>query len=280
MDMKFKPDERMMVAYLYGELDRNEREKVETYLRESPEAMQEYERLSSLRELLGQLPEKEVIEPIIMGPGKAVTGNFWRWTFFRKLASIAAVLLILMVAGKITGARISIGNSEVIMGFLEEDQQTQLPPNQILDKEEVRFMIQDALSQYDRQVSDVPPVSQSNLEEKLNQQLQERARQLDLKIQRSSWGSKEQLEVYFEEMKIQNRNLLEGYWIMASNLQMENMEALLTEFAQNLQQMREEDLVYLQTRMNWMENDKNLFQSETEKALADLIMNVGNIEKQ
>ncbi len=84
--MKFKPDERMMVAYLYGELNQKEKEKVEYYLWTNPDSRREYERMLSLRKLLQQLPDHEVQNPIIVRTGDGDKRDFLKWPLFKKIA--------------------------------------------------------------------------------------------------------------------------------------------------------------------------------------------------
>jgi len=52
--MNYKPNHSILIAYLYGELDQEEKEKVEAYINSSPEASKELEELKDVRDLLSE----------------------------------------------------------------------------------------------------------------------------------------------------------------------------------------------------------------------------------
>lgn len=52
----------MLMAYLYGELGPAEREQVEAYLASHAEVREELQQLQGVRQALGQVLDKEVIE--------------------------------------------------------------------------------------------------------------------------------------------------------------------------------------------------------------------------
>ncbi len=87
------------------------------------------------------------------------------------------------------------------------------------------------------------------------------------------------MESFYQELEGQHIKFLEDYFLMATDYQAEQTKTLLNQFADGLQQIREEDLVYIQRRINAIENDKNLFQYETGKVLSDLIYHTANQEK-
>ena len=60
--MSFKPDEITLMAYAYGELEGEEKEKVEEYLSTHEDARAEVENLHTLSKMMGSVKDKEVIE--------------------------------------------------------------------------------------------------------------------------------------------------------------------------------------------------------------------------
>jgi hypothetical protein len=276
MDMKFKPDEKMMVAYLYGELNQKERERVEYYLWKNPDYRLEYEKMVSLRKLLQQLPDKEVQNPIIVGTEERESRGLLNGHLFKRIASVAAVLLLLMVVGNLTDTRISLNKSGFTLAF--DDPQPAYPGHlaSAPDREEINHMIMTALSQF--KVHELDSLSHTSLE-KINELVGENETRLNHKMEQSTLKSMERLESLYQELEGQHRKFLEDYLLMATDYQAEQTKALLNQFAHGLQQIREEDLVFIQSRINTIEDDKNLFQYETGKVLSELIYHTANQEK-
>ena len=61
--MNYKPDEKDWMAYLYGELEGAEKERLDKYMLENEEARQELEKFQGLRNILSAAEDKEVIAP-------------------------------------------------------------------------------------------------------------------------------------------------------------------------------------------------------------------------
>ena len=100
--MSYKPNEHDLMAYLYGELDTPEKEAVEKYLFEHPEARAALDRLQRMRSLLNTVEDKEVIAPPIF-VGDHRSPAFWNAPYFKTIVSIAASLLIVILAARLAG---------------------------------------------------------------------------------------------------------------------------------------------------------------------------------
>src|SRR5690349_4701482 len=114
--MSYKPDQHDWMAYLYGELEGAEKEKMEQYLLSDPHARKELEQYQQLRKMMGTVEDKEVIAPPIV-----VSDNrqrfIWNTPAVRMVASIAASLLIIILVGKLTGTQISMSGNEFRLSF-------------------------------------------------------------------------------------------------------------------------------------------------------------------
>lgn len=275
--MKFKPDENMMVAYLYGELNPDEREKVEDFLQKNPDSRQEYERLLSLRKLLGQLPDQEVPNPMIVSRAKEEYGNHLIGPFIRKLMAVAAVFLVLMVAGKLTDTTFSWNNSSIYLGFGGNDLLDDNSSPTSANVDEVNQMISSAFTRF--KANELDSISQESVN-LINGLMDKNKENQIQQMEKYTLMSKKLMESHYQDLAGQNREILEEFLLMASHQQAAQTQALLNQFAQGLQEMREEDLVYLQTRLNLIEEDKNQFQYETGKVLSDLIYHAANQERQ
>src|SRR5690349_24669724 len=114
--MAYKATEQDMMAYLYGELEGAEKEAIEKYLLENAEARAEFEKLKSLRQLMSNVRDKEVIAPpLFLGDGKKT--RLIDTPYIRTILSIAASLLILMLVGRVVGMRVGWSNNELSIGF-------------------------------------------------------------------------------------------------------------------------------------------------------------------
>src|SRR3970040_521509 len=116
--MSYKPDVSPLVAYLYGELTGAEKESVERYLAETPEARVELEKLQQVRKLLGEGQDKEVISPPIGFDNGG--SRFALFTpYIRTILGIAASLVLILVAGRLTGVQINASGQELRISFGE-----------------------------------------------------------------------------------------------------------------------------------------------------------------
>jgi hypothetical protein len=94
--MSYKPDEKDWMAYIYGELDEDAKEKFEQYLLENEEARKELQKYYGLQKMMGQLEDKEVIAPPIVF-GDSNRRFLWDAPYFKTIVSIAASLLLVIL---------------------------------------------------------------------------------------------------------------------------------------------------------------------------------------
>jgi hypothetical protein len=273
--MKYKPDEHMLMAYLYDELEQDEKLKVEKYLDQNPEAKHEFERMQSMRMLLSNLHDKEVIEPPIIQAKGLGAWSVWAWKPFRAAVGIAATILIVMIAGKLSNVQLSAGNGEFRLSFGQPVEKN-VDVADLLTKEEVNSMISNSLQQYRNKQETEWQMLQARLDESVNRNLVQSSSKIDAVLGKASHASQEQIGQYIELMQRQNMMLMQDYLALTSAEQKQYMEGLLVDFASYLQQQRNDDLLYLQARMNLIEDDTDLFKLETEQILTSIVSNVSN----
>ena len=68
---------------------------------------------------------------------------------------------------------------------------------------------------------------------------------------------------------------VKDYFAMTSAVQKTYIENLLVDFADYLQQQRNNDLQLVQMKMNSLEKDTDIFKQETEQILTSIITTVG-----
>jgi hypothetical protein len=273
--MTYKPDESILMAYLYDELEEEEKVKVEAYLEQHPEARKELESMQAMRMLMSNLRDKEVIEPPIIQQSGSGSWRFWDGKPFRAVAGIAATLLLLMLVGKFSGMQINAGNGELRISFAAA-KQTDVMQADNLSKDEVNQMIKSSLQKYESKLDQEWRMQQASINESINKNLAKNSGKIDAVLARAANASDEQIRMYVENMQQQNMLLMQDYLALTSIEQKQYMEDLLVDFAQYLQQQRNNDLRYLQARMNYIEEDTDMFRLETEQILSSIVTNVSN----
>jgi len=274
--MSYKPDQQAWMDFLYGELEGAEKERMENYLSTNAEARQEFENFKQLRSMLGSVKDKEVIAPpIFVGDGKQ--RFFWNTPYVKTIVSIAASLLLIMVAGKLLDIRISSGGNEfrISFGAPAVTQPVQVTPASTLTAEQVQAMIQSSLSDNNLAMQASWKESQQKLDASIKNNLAQNSGKIDQLVKQASTASQQQISQYVSGLQEENLKLVKDYFSLTSNQQKDYIENLLVDFAKYLQQQRNDDLQIVQTRMSSLEQNTKEFKQETEQILTSIITTVG-----
>lgn len=273
--MSYKPQEHDWLAYLYGELEGAEREKVEQYLLSSPEAREEYESFKNLRAVMGNIGDKEVIAPpIFIGDSKQV--YFWQTSVFKTVMSIAATLLLLMVVGKLTDIRVNASGNEFKISFGEPSVPREVPVQVASIKaEDVQNMINASLQQNNTVMQISWKESQAQLDASIRQNLAKNSGKIDQLVREAATASQDQIRSYVSSLQTENVNMVKNYFELTSSEQKAYVENLLVDFAKYLKQQRNDDLQLVQTRLNSLEQNTSVFKEETQQILSSIITTVG-----
>ena len=94
-------------------------------------------------------------------------------------------------------------------------------------------------------------------------------------MREASTASQGQIQQYVASLQTQNMQLVKDYFQLTSGEQKDYIENLLVDFAKYLQQQRNDDLQIVETRLNSIEQNTNVFQQETEQILSSIISTVG-----
>lgn len=276
--MGYKASEQDMMAYLYGELEGKEKEAFEQYLLENAEARADFEKLKQLRSTLSHVRDKEVIAPpIFIGDNKE--RPIWTIPYFKTIVSIAASLLIVILAGKFAGLQVSFSDNELKVGFGE-----QLPvspaeitkPQLSLTPNEVQEMINTSLSQHNNAMQSNWTEAQKKLDASITKNLAASSAKIDNLIKESSLASQDQIRQYVLAMQTENTQVVKNYMQLSSSEQKQYIEGLLVDFAKYLQQQRNDDLQVVQTQLKSLQQNTDVFKQETEQILTSIISTVGN----
>lgn len=274
--MNFKPDEITLMAYVYGELEGEEKEKVEEYLSTHKDARVEVENLQTLRKMMGSVKDKEVIAPpIFVGDNKPSFD--WNSPYLKTILSIAASLLLVILVGKVTHTQINYSGGELKISFGEVAKPKEVAQQVAsLTPEQVQQMINASVSQNNSAIQANWQASQQALDASIKKNLVANSGKIDKLVHEASNASQEQIQQYVAGLQSENAKLVKDYFQLTSTDQKKYIENLLVDFAKYMQQQRTSDLQVVQTRLNSLEKNTSVFKQETEQILSSIITNGGN----
>jgi hypothetical protein len=274
--MSYKPTEQDLMAYLYGELEGSEKEKVEKYLLQHPEARMELEQFKNVRSAMSQLKDKEVIAPpIFVGDNKHV--SLWQIPYLKTIVSIAASLLLVMMVGRFSDLRVQYSGGELRISFGNPStKQEVISSTASLSAEEVQSMINSSLQQNNTAMQSSWKETQKELDASITKNLALNSSKIDKLVKDASVASQDQIRQFVSGMQTENLQLVKNYFKLSSDEQKQYIESLLVDFSKYLQQQRNDDLQLVQTRLNSLEQNTDVFKQETEQILSSIITTVGN----
>lgn len=270
--MSYKPDESAFMAYLYGELQGEEKRSVEKYLNENPEAMASLQEMMDVRKILSVVEDKEVIAPpIVMEDSRQ--RYFWNAPYFKTVVSIAASIMLLLVAGKVLDLRITVVDNVAQVSFGAPVVKTVNPVQPGLTAQQVQDMINNSVQSNNEIVQANWSESQKKIDASIRKNMAMNADKFNDLVKEASRASEAQISGYVASLKNENQQLVKDYFKLTTNEQQKYIENLLVDFAKYMNQQRTSDLEAIQLRMVNMEQNTSLFKEETEQILASIISN-------
>ncbi len=265
--MNYKPDECVLIAYLYGELNEKETEKLEAYFQLHPEALATLRSLEEARAVMGNAQDKEVIAPPIFMDEERVR-PLWRSPYFKFSMGLAASLLFLLVAGKVLAPEISVSKGELRISFGKRTEP--IAPPSGLTEQQVNELISASLAKH----TEKQTAARADDQKKLMQTLVDfNSKKIDAVTKNVSQASQEQVRAFVANLQEQNLKLMKDYFQLSAADQKKYTEKLLVDFSTYLQEQRKQDLQLVQSKMNYLEMNNNQFKQETEQIITSLISN-------
>lgn len=276
--MSYKPSEQDLMAYLYGELEDDKREKLEQYLLENPAARQELEKMNGLRRMLSQVEDKEVIVPPIF-VGEHPSQRFWQAPYMKTIMGIAASLLIVILVAKFSGLNIRYQQQELRISFgdapvVKTESPVTQPVVASITPEQVQDMINSSLQQNNAALQASLEETQQKLNASIHQSLALNSGKIDKLVQQASTASEAQVREFVASMQTENAKMVKSYFQLSANEQKQYVEGLLVDFAKYLQQQRNDDLQVVKTQINSLQQNNDVFRKETEQILTSIISKV------
>jgi len=120
--------------------------------------------------------------------------------------------------------------------------------------------------------------TQQKLDQSIQSNLASNSGKIDRLVKEASTASQEQIRLFVSTLQSQNTEVVKNYFQLSSSEQKKYIENLLVDFAKYLQQQRTDDLQLVQTRLNALEQNTDIFRQETEQILSSIITTVGATE--
>lgn len=270
--MSYKPDESALMAYLYGELQGEEKRSVEKYLAENPQAMKDLQGLMDVRKILSVIEDKEVIAPpIVMEDSRQ--RYFWNTPYLKTVISIAASVMLLLVAGKVLDLRINFEGNSAQISFGEPAVKTSDPVQPALTAQQVQDMINQSVQNNNQIVQASWSESQKKIDASIRQNMAMNSEKFNELVKKASTASEAQISGYVASLKKENQQMVKDYFKLTTGEQQKYIENLLVDFAKYMNQQRTSDLEAIQVRMASMEQNTTLLKEETEQILTSIISN-------
>lgn len=268
--MSYKPDENAWMAYLYDEMTGDEKEQMEQYLASSAEARKELESLYALRKMMGTVRDKEVIAPPIV-IGETRQRFLWNSPAVKTVMSIAASLLLIILVGRIAGTEIAYSENELTINFGGSKKIDAILEQPSLTAQQVQDMINSSMNQNNLAIQASWSETEKKLDASVKNNLIRNSAKVNELVRQASNASQDEVRKYVAGLQADNQELVKDYFQLTSSQQKDYIEDLLVDFAQYLQQQRNNDLQTLQTRMSSIEQNTSVFKQETEQILASII---------
>lgn len=271
--MSYKPDEAALMAYLYGELQGEEKMAVTKYLQGNPEAMTQLQGMMDVRSMLSAVEDKEVIAPpIVMEDSRQ--RYFWDAPYFKTVMSIAASLMLLLVAAKVLDLRVNVENNSMQLSFGKPEKVKPVEGVQPgLTAQQVQDMINSSVLENNQIVQASLSESQKKIDASIRKNMAMSSEKYNELVKEASKASQNQISGYVASLKNENQQLVKDYFKLTSTEQQKYIESLLVDFAKYMNQQRASDLEAIQLRMVNMEQNTSIFKEETEQILASIISN-------
>jgi hypothetical protein len=263
------------MAYLYGELDAEESEKVMAYLSQHPEELKTLQQLGDVRNVLKHVHDKEVIAPPIFGDGSAKQVHFWQNGYFKTVMSIAASFLLILVAARLIGPEITYSSGELRISFHDSKKNERVvqPVQESLTPRQVQEMINASLTKNNEVITAGWEDNQKKMDQSIKNSFAANSHKIDELMKETSQASQDQVRTFVASLQEDNLKLMKDYLQLSSSEQKTYVEALLVDFSKYLQEQRKQDFQLFQTRMSSIEKNTDQFKQETEQILASIISN-------
>lgn len=271
--MSYRPDENVLISWLYGELDGVEKEKVEKYFQEHPEKLKEIQQLGDVKNIMSNIRDKEVIAPPLFMDDDDKVVPIWRTSSFRTIATIAASFLLIIVVGRVLNTEVNYSNGELRISFGKQTITNGNPSSGSLTAMEVQKMIDESALKNQQAFESRLTENQVALDAAIKQTLAGNTQHINELVKQASSASQTQVREFVSTLQRDNLAQMRDYLQLSTADQRKYTDNLIVEFSKFLQEQRSQDLNMFQTRFSRLEQNTDELKTETEQILASIISN-------
>jgi hypothetical protein len=271
--MSYRPDESILISWLYGELDDAEKAKVDKYLQENPDELKRMQQLGGVKDIMSNVRDKEVIAPPVFMDDDAKVVPIWKTSSFRTIMTIAASLLLIIVVGKVLGTEIRYNSASLVISFGRS-----VPAEGGLTAMQVQQMIDQSNSKNQQDFDEKLTANRTELDSKIqavmvnNSSMEKLAKQF-------STASKDEIRSFVATLQKESLTQVQGYLQLSAAEQRKYTDNLVVEFSKYLQEQRNQDLNMFQTRFSKLEQNTDELKTETEQILASIISSSPQVQQ-
>lgn len=273
--MNYKPGKETLIAYLYGELSPEERNKVEDYLNSNPAVQREIVEMQKTMKVLGKVPDAEVTPPtFVFDRDKVVVveGKAAQHSMLKVVMGIAASILIVILAGYFTNFRITYANQMLSIGYGDISTPAIQPDN----TKSIDLIIQQAIARNNEDMIARLDDMDTQFNNKLAIQSKERANTINTLLRRTQEANDNVIQMYVSQMQQENRKVIENLFSLSNAQQQRAMNDVLTDFSQYLENQRQNDLRLIQASFYGLKDNTETNLQQTNQILASIITTVNN----
>ncbi|UZR95556.1 anti-sigma factor family protein [Chondrinema litorale] len=267
-------DKSTIIDYLYGEMNEDEKLQFEQQFDKDPALKAEVNAMLETRNFLNKASVQEPTEPLILNVLSSFN-NQSKDAFWRKWASVAAALLVILVAAAWWNLEIEMGDGELRISFnknYNKVQQAEIKKQKDALEEEIakqKDLMNRALKERVAQLEDSLYLGYTNIKS----EFQELVSQQNVQVQNQQRLYLTPEEVEKLMWKINEENFKNTTLLISktSEGQQKYNEELIREFAEFVEEKRKSDLQLVSYALNKLKTDTQAQQEETNIILAKLI---------
>lgn len=256
--MSYRPDENVLISWMYGELDEAETAKVEKYFQENPSELKRWQQLRGVSNIMGNIEDKEVIAPPLFMTDETKTISFWKTNSFKTVVSIAASFLLLIVAAKLLNLDISYSDNELRIAFGERKEKVK--ENEILPS----LTTMDVQKMIDRSKL----TNQQALDSSINEI-----------YKNASMASQKNIRDFVSTLQKENLAQMRDYLQLSASDQRKYTDNLIVEFSNYLNEQRARDYNMYQARFSKIEQNTEQLKTDTEQILTSIISSTSQVQQ-
>ncbi|RJE75130.1 hypothetical protein [Reichenbachiella sp. MSK19-1] len=263
--MENKANEERIIDYLYGEMSTTDLAMFKKELAVNSELKRQLDDVSGVSGHLDMVKDREVVIPPVMIRRSApkAKGVFSHGAF-RWGLSIAASLLILMVAGYLMDFKIIKTKESTMIGFGEMNVKPEL------SELEVKQWIARAVDQQQKETSGAILTLQTDLETRLGESEKVQEQAWNKALSKQYVKQEEIMQLYVAQLNDSNKKMIEDFFLVSNQTQKKYMNRVLADFSDFYQKQRSYDLEMIQSNLGMLENSYSTRQLEQENMLASL----------